>query len=60
MNTYICTAELTFFDYRHGDYVSIPLEHYSTAQSVEAAEYDARQVWAEHGYNPSHVTINLY
>jgi hypothetical protein len=60
MTTYICTAELTFFDYRHGEYVSVPLEHYSTASSEDEALYDAREVWEEHGYNPSEITIKLY
>lgn len=58
--TFYCTATIEYFDRREGDYVKIDLDHYSKSISVEEAEYDAREVWSEHGYNPETVNVSAY
>lgn len=52
------TASVVYWD--NGDYTEVSLDHYSKEETAQDAEDDAREVWAEHGYNPENVIVKPY
>ena len=50
-------ATVVYWDDLIADFVEIDLEHYSPEETAEAAEDDAREVWADHGHSPESVTV---
>lgn len=57
--SWYCTAKIEYWDRMEGDYVTIDLDHYSRAATREEAEYDARESWSDHGYNPESVRVEV-
>jgi hypothetical protein len=55
-----CEATVTYWDHNQGDYCEVQLDHYSGELTREQAEYDARETWNEHGYNPDRIAVKKY
>jgi hypothetical protein len=55
-----CEATIAQWNAMAGDFDEIVLDHYSRADSPEAAEYDAREAWGEHGNVPEKVTVRAW
>lgn len=56
---FYCEATITSWNPTVQDYDEVVLEHWSSADTVDEAEYDAREVWNETGYNPDSINIKV-
>jgi hypothetical protein len=52
-----CSATILERDPVYGEYVDNELDHETRAATAEEAEYDARETWIAHGYNPERVKV---